>query len=96
MFTAIYDFDINLLYDTAITCCVCVSFHFNEGRERHMHVHCDITGYVIINRFITIPCWIYCFSQMCELCTLRYMLSIRWVHRKVMEQLLHVPKRSNL
>lgn len=46
-------------------------FMFLLRKAWEAYVCSDITGYVIINRFIAIPLWDLLLYQMCELCTLR-------------------------
>lgn len=77
---AIFDFDINLLYESVIYAWLYVFASALMFRERPTRRRChlraymcrDITGYVIINRFIAIPFRIYRSTECvnCALCDL--------------------------
>lgn len=76
---AIFDFDINLLYESVIYAWLYVFasvLMFRERPRRRCHLRTymcrDITGYVIINRFIAIPLRIYGSTECvnCALCDL--------------------------
>lgn len=80
MFMAIFDFDINLLYESVIYAWLYVFASVLMFRERPTRRRChlcaylrrDITGYVIINRFIAVPFGIYRPTECvnCALCDL--------------------------
>lgn len=58
-------------------------FMFLLRKAWEAYVCSDITGYVIINRFIAIPLWDLLLYQMCELCTLRIDIISIWSHSEL-------------
>ena len=80
MFMAIFDFDINLLYESVIYVSCCMFVHAQSECEKggsgdgSICTCTEITGYAIINRFIAIRYRIYCFHKCvnCALCEVTF------------------------